>query len=195
MVAVQDGDTLTLLDASNHQTKVRLAEIDAPELSQSFGNQSKKALSALVFGKSVTVEVATKDKYGRTVGRVFVGAVHANAEVVKAGMAWVYRKYPHSSAMVGHEALAKVSRAGLWAQPEPKPPWEYRNGPDRSAKPAHSAKEVSSWTKANCIADIACADIRSCEVAMFFFRTCGVKTLDYDNDGTPCEAVCKGEGQ
>jgi micrococcal nuclease len=68
VVAIADGDTFTLLTSDKQQIKIRLAEIDAPESGQPYGNKSKQALSGLIFGKDVRVAVQTTDRYGRTVG-------------------------------------------------------------------------------------------------------------------------------
>ena len=95
VVAVQDGDSLTLLvpdGASYQQVKVRLGEIDTPESRQPYGQRAKQALSDLAFGQQARVVVQDTDRYGRTVGRVYVGGVDVNAEMVKQGAAWVYRK-------------------------------------------------------------------------------------------------------
>jgi len=73
VVGVSDGDTITVLDASKRQHKVRLDGIDAPESSQDFGSRAKQSLSDLVFGKTVTVLGSKKDRYGRTVGKVMLG--------------------------------------------------------------------------------------------------------------------------
>ena len=71
VVGIADGDTLTVLDAARQQTRVRLAEIDAPESHQPYGSRAKQALSDLAFGKSVRVVVQDTDRYGRTVGRIY----------------------------------------------------------------------------------------------------------------------------
>ena len=89
VVGVHDGDTITVL-VDKQQIKVRLAEIDAPELRQPFGNRSKQSLSELCFQQSAKVELVAKDRYGRSVGRVKCGEVDAGAHQVALGMAWVY---------------------------------------------------------------------------------------------------------
>lgn len=127
VVGVADGDTITVLDAKQSQHKVRLAEIDAPEKAQAFGNKSKQALSALVFGKSVTIVEQGQDKYKRTIGRIYLGDVDVNAEQVKQGMAWVYRKYSKDQTLLPFETEAKAQRLGLWADSNPTPPWEWRH--------------------------------------------------------------------
>lgn len=93
VVGVSDGDTITVIDNTNTQFKIRLAGIDAPEKKQAFGQVSKKALSDLVFGKQVNVEYDKQDRYGRTIGKVLVNGTDANLEQVKQGLAWFYRKY------------------------------------------------------------------------------------------------------
>ncbi len=99
VVKIADGDTLTLLTSSSQQIKVRLAGIDTPERKQPFGNKAKQALSSLAFQKQALIEVEAKDRYGRTVGVVFVDGLNVNAELVKQGMAWVYRKYTNDKAL------------------------------------------------------------------------------------------------
>ncbi len=128
VVAVTDGDTLTMLDGRKQQIKVRLAEIDTPESAQPYGTRAKQELSRLVHGKTVTVKVQDTDRYGRTVGRVYVGEMDVNAEMVKLGAAWVYRKYASDQSLYAFEKQAKQKRAGIWNLPEAEqiPPWEWR---------------------------------------------------------------------
>ena len=128
VVGIADGDTLTVLDGTLRQTKVRLAEIDTPESGQPYGSRAKQALSALVFGKEVRVMVVDTDRYGRTVGRVYADALDVNAEMVRQGAAWVYRKYSRDPSLLLLEQEARAARRGLWALPETErtPPWEWR---------------------------------------------------------------------
>ena len=128
VIKIADGDTLTLLTSSREQVKVRLAGIDTPERKQPFGNRAKQALSNLAFQKQALVEVETTDRYGRTVGTVFVGSQNLNAELVKQGMAWVYRKYTDDERLYVLESEAKQSKRGLWLDENPIPPWEWRRG-------------------------------------------------------------------
>ena len=128
VVHIADGDTLTLLTSSNKQVKIRLAEIDTPEKKQPFGNKAKQALAALTFQKQVTVDVQTIDRYKRTVGRVYVHGFDVNAELVKQGMAWVYRKYTKDQNLYALEAEAKSARRGLWSSDKPIAPWDWRKG-------------------------------------------------------------------
>lgn len=184
VVGVHDGDTLTLLVAGNQQIKVRLAQIDAPESDQAFGQKSRQALAEMVFNKSVLVEMETVDKYGRTVGTVFVGGMDVNKNQVARGMAWVYRKYAHDKALVQIEDNARQARAGLWADPNPVPPWEYRHGGTNPSATTGSADTRTCGSKRYC------KQMSSCEEAKQYLA-CGVSSLDKDGDGVPCESLCK----
>ncbi len=128
VVAISDGDTLTILDASKKQIKIRLGEIDSPESRQPYGNKAKQELSALAFNKTAVVKVQDTDRYGRTVGRVYVDGVDVNAELVKRGAAWVYRKYAKDHSLFDLEYEARTNKRGLWKLPESErvPPWEWR---------------------------------------------------------------------
>ena len=93
VVSVADGDTITVLDTSQTQHKIRLGGIDAPEKAQPYGKQSKQSLSDMVFGKTVTVDTGKTDRYGREVGKVLVDGMDANLEQLKKGLAWHYKAY------------------------------------------------------------------------------------------------------
>jgi len=125
VVAIHDGDTLTVL-RDQEQIKVRLVEIDAPETGQAFGNRSKQSLSALCFNKQARLEDKGKDRYGRTLARVYCDGIDANAEQVRRGMAWVYDRYVTDSSLYALQGEAKEARRGLWIDAEPVPPWEWR---------------------------------------------------------------------
>lgn len=129
VVSISDGDTYTLLTSGNVQTKIRMNCIDAPESKQAFGTRSKQKLSELIFGKEVTVTVATIDKYGRTVGTTFVGTLDVNLEMVKTGFAWVYDKYCKDPVYFDAHKSAKDAKLGLWVDPNPVPPSEFRHTP------------------------------------------------------------------
>lgn len=126
VVAIADGDTLTLLTASNQQVKIRLHGIDAPESRQPWGARARQALSEMAFRREVRVEVHDTDRYGRTVGRIHFGTVDVNAEMVRRGMAWVYTRYNRDPTLPVLEAEARAERRGLWADPRPVPPWDWR---------------------------------------------------------------------
>jgi endonuclease YncB( thermonuclease family) len=82
VVGVSDGDTITILDSGNRQHKIRLEGIDAPESNQGYGSRAKQSLSDLVFGKTVTVTISKKDKYGRVLGKVTFDFKNINREQI-----------------------------------------------------------------------------------------------------------------
>ena len=126
VVSIADGDTITVLDENKKQNKVRLNGIDAPEKKQAFGAKSKVRLGELVAGKDVVVEWKEKDKYGRIVGQVHQGSLDVNLQMVKEGLAWYYKKYSKSAELGRAETEAKAGKKGLWANPNPVPPWGFR---------------------------------------------------------------------
>jgi micrococcal nuclease len=130
-----DCDTITILDSTKTQHKIRLYGIDTPEKSQAFGNVAKEYTSKLVFGKTVDVTIYDTDKYGRTVGVVVVGGVNVNQRLIGVGLAWQYRKYCKESFCDGWirlEEKAHKSNIGLWTDQDPVPPWDYRKDKRRS---------------------------------------------------------------
>ncbi len=134
VVAVADGDTVTLLDGNNTQHKIRLAGIDAPEKKQAFGQRSKQSLSDLVFDKQVTVETDKKDKYRREVGKILLPTGQdVNLEQVTRGFAWHYKQYEQEQSANDRklydfaEKEARAARRGLWADTDSMPPWEFRH--------------------------------------------------------------------
>jgi len=126
VVAIQDGDTLTVL-VDRRQLKVRLANIDAPESRQPFGTRSKQSLSDLCFKKEARLETNGQDRYGRTIATVYCAGVDANAVQVRQGMAWVFDRYASSnSPLYTLQNEARAARRGLWGDAAPVPPWEWR---------------------------------------------------------------------
>jgi endonuclease YncB( thermonuclease family) len=132
VVGVADGDTLTVLDASNTQYKIRLAGIDSPEKKQSFGQVCKQSLSDLSYGRTVAIESNKLDRYGRVIGKVLVDGQDMNLEQIRRGCGWHYKRYQNEQilddrlAYNAAEESARASRVGLWADRNPVPPWEWR---------------------------------------------------------------------
>ena len=132
VVHVADGDTITVLDATNTQHKIRLQGIDAPEKAQAFGQKSKQSLHQLVHSKQVTVEFQKKDKYGRAVGKVVYNGTDVCLEQIKLGMAWHYKQYESEQPKEDRETYARAELSarsqaiGLWKDKHPAPPWEFR---------------------------------------------------------------------
>jgi micrococcal nuclease len=113
---------------NNRAERIRLNDIDCPEKGQAYGNNAKYAASELVYGKEVTVQTHGHDKYKRTIGDVILpDGMNLNQELVKQGWCWWYRKYaPADTVLEGLENEAREGRKGLWADPQPVPPWEWR---------------------------------------------------------------------
>jgi endonuclease YncB( thermonuclease family) len=141
VVAVIDGDTIKVLDADNTEYKVRLTGIDAPERGQPYSNASREHLASMVAGKEVFVETTKQDIYERELGKVWVKpsdcptcgkTLNANYAQVLAGMAWWYRYYAKEQSPEDRgryesaEDEAKARGWGLWADPNPINPYEWR---------------------------------------------------------------------
>lgn len=190
VVGVADGDTLTVLDSNKGLSKIRLHQIDAPEKKQDFGQRSKQSLSDLVYGKQVRVEVFDTDRYQRKVGKVWVNGTDANLEQVKRGMAWVYEKYATDPIYFAAERTARERRIGLWNQPNPMPPWVFRH-PERDHEAAQQPRvEARTSAMGKCGTKRFCKEMMDCAEARYFLNVCGVKQLDGDGDGRPCETLC-----
>lgn len=142
---MHDGDTLTVL-IEGRQVRVRLLDIDAPELGQPFGTRSKQSLSELCFGKRAELDVRSHDRYGRTLAHVHCAGRDANAEQVRRGYAWAYVRYaPPESPLHALEREARMARRGLWGDPDPTPPWDWRrNGRHSLLAPAASPLTATS---------------------------------------------------
>lgn len=190
VIGVSDGDTLTVL-MSGRQVKIRLAEIDAPEKHQPFGQRAKQSLSDLVYGKQVMVKQEAKDRYGRVVGRVYAGGLDVNAEQIRRGMAWVYRQYNRDKSLLALEQEAKNGKRGLWLEPNAIPPWEYRHGGRVGSKARQAPIKATEGGAHQCGAKRYCNQMASCEEARFYLTRCGLSKLDKDGDGVPCESLCR----
>lgn len=132
IVGVIDGDTVDLLTESKQLVRVRLAGIDAPERGQPFGSAAKKTLSDLVFSKQALLDGDKTDRYGRMVAKVVVGGQDTNLRMVRLGYAWHYKRYESEQTDEDRrlydeaEGAATKERLGLWREPEPVAPWDFR---------------------------------------------------------------------
>jgi endonuclease YncB( thermonuclease family) len=135
VVGIQDGDTLTLLDGTKRQHRIRIAGIDAPEKAQAFGEAARENLARLAFGKAVEVRCAKRDRYGRAVCNVYSGGRDLGLEQVRGGFAWWYRDYSREQSPAERAAYeeaereAREWRRGLWRDAAPTAPWAWRREP------------------------------------------------------------------
>ena len=133
-IAITDGNTLIVLDATNLRHTIRLAGIDAPELAQDFGQQARTSLSALAFNRQATANCKAYDRIQRELCVVMVDGKDLGLEQVRRGMAWLYQKYridqtpDNRAAYEQAEFNAKIRRYGLWNSKNPTPPWDWRHG-------------------------------------------------------------------
>lgn len=182
-----DGDSGTL-DVQGRRRPFRLHQIDAPELSQPHGQRSRELLCALAGERRLRAVEVTEDAYGRAVVGLAAAGLDINAELVRRGAAWVYRRYAKDPALLRLEEEARAARRGLWALPaaERMPPWEWRQ--------KHPRRRAARATTAACGETRRCAEFATCAQAYRQLRTCGARHLDGDGDGIPCEPRCRPDG-
>lgn len=132
---VIDGDTVHITDQHGTRIKIRLYGIDAPEIEghnkpgQPYGKESHQALKQKIDRQLVQADVIDIDRYKRLVSVIRIGHRNINIEMVAEGNAWAYRTYlhrPYASEYIAAEELARSIKNGLWRQPNPQPPWEFR---------------------------------------------------------------------
>ena len=194
VVGVADGDTLTILDDSKVQHKIRLADIDAPEKGQPYGNRARQRLQKLTAGKAAQADCREKDKYGRDVCTVTVDGIDVNADLVESGHAWVYEQYNARVDLPPMQEDAKAKGAGLWSLPEAQiiKPSDWRHG-QKGVQEQVRAVKAQQATQADvaCGSKRYCKQMASCAEAKFYLQQCGLNRLDRDGDGIPCESICK----
>jgi len=139
VVTVGDGDSLVVLQGGE-RVRIRLAEIDAPERGQPWGDRARAALADKVLDKRVRLDVIDVDRYGRRVAHVWLGDRHINRELVREGHAWAYTRHLRDRTLAADEAQARQQRLGLWRLPDPVEPWRWRRG---ATSDRESLKEAS----------------------------------------------------
>lgn len=126
VVKVIDGDTFDVL-TGKEQIRVRLFGIDSPERGQAFNKKAKEFTAALVAGQNITLVIHDTDRYGRSVADAYLpDHRHVNSEIVKAGYAWHFKQFSNSEELAGLEQQARNHKLGLWQDPEPVAPWQFR---------------------------------------------------------------------
>jgi len=126
VIKIVDGDTYDIL-INGKQLRIRMDGIDAPERGQPYSKISKEYLGRLCDGETIRLEIKSKDRFGRTVAKSWVsGNRELGAEMIRAGMAWHFKKYSDDIRLGRLEQQARQERVGLWADPKPIAPWDYR---------------------------------------------------------------------
>lgn len=127
VVGVLEGDTIEVV-YDRHQKRIRLNGIDCPEKGQPYGTKAKQAVSNLVLGKGVALETRGLDKNGRTIADVFLpDGINVGLELVRNGSCWWYPEdAPENVVLAELQRRARRAGVGLWADPDPVPPWEWR---------------------------------------------------------------------
>ncbi len=130
---VVDGDTVTIRQ-NGRQYKLRLNEIDAPELSQPSGKLARRAVIQLCINQPIKFEIIGTDKYQRQLGYLQCNQTNINEYLVENGLAWHYKQYSDSRYLAQAELNAQQNGLGLWQEPDPTPPWIWRRSHQRSHK-------------------------------------------------------------
>jgi len=131
VIHITDGDTLTVLNDTNEQIKIRLNGIDCPEKAQAYGNKAKQFTKVLVHKEMVVIQAYGTDRYGRTMADVILeDGRNLSQELVKAGLAWWYYRYSDNRELGQLELDAKLAHVGLWKDKNPVPPWVFRKVKD-----------------------------------------------------------------
>lgn len=135
VIRVRDGDSL-VVRAGGIGIEVRLDGVDSPELVQAYGRRAKRFTADLAFGREVRLLVKGRDAYGRELAEVMLGDGRSlNRELVSAGYAWWFRRHSNDRDLEERERQARAARRGLWADPNPVPPWVFREAQPASARP------------------------------------------------------------
>ena len=126
ILRVIDGDTVSA-KSRGAEIKIRLSEIDAPEMDQPFGTNSKKCLSELIRkNPGLKFKSDGQDGYGRSLGWLVADQINLNYEMIKQGCAWVYDRYVIDKTIYSFQNGARLKKLGLWKSQSPMPPWVWR---------------------------------------------------------------------
>ena len=198
IISVGDGDTIRVRTAAQTLT-VRLACIDAPEMSQRpYGQASANRLKQLLpVGQAVSLNVVDRDRYGRTVAKIYSGSLSVNLALVQEGQAAVYRQYLTGcpelrDRLLSAEASAKSRQLGLWAQSNPVMPWDYRKGAKSVNRPARATNVFTApIVRSRPNRDYNCSDFQTHAEAQRILEAYPGDPfrLDRDHDGIACESL------
>ncbi len=198
VLTVMDGDTV-FVKTGPFKAKLRLVNIDAPEKDQPFGKESQESLQSLIGGKVIHVESKAVDKFGRTIAVISIGDINVNEEQVRRGMAWAYSRSREGRTYARLQSEAQLARRGLWHQPNPQQPSQWRKlhpsePTKRTRQQQHKAlpqtQKPEKFSNLACGKKNYCSQMVTCDEAHFYLTVCGVKRLDTNKDGIPCESLC-----
>jgi endonuclease YncB( thermonuclease family) len=147
---VFDGDSFMMRVIEGPEVEVRLGEIDAPEKGQPYADSARAALRGMILDRRLRIVVLDVDRYDRRVARVYrvADGVDINAELVRRGHVWVYRRHVKDKSLYDLEEAARDKKLGIWALPESdrEPPWRWRRAhpPQRNDSPQNADRPVAS---------------------------------------------------
>lgn len=183
-VRVVDGDTvLVWRSAGERPQKVRLADIDAPESSQPYGDKARLALKQWLERCAVSVDPVAVDRYGRLVAWLRCGETDINHDLVRQGWAWEYSLHHRDKTLLRLEEEARRGKRGLWAGTKPQRPSDWRK------QHPYTERKVPDF---RCGQRKRCSQMATCDEAHYQLTRCGMRQLDPDGDGVPCESLCGG---
>ena len=126
VVKIIDGDTYDII-VDGKQTRIRMFGIDAPERGMDYYKVSKQYLGELCMNQGIHLEIVNTDRYGRIVAKSFLpDGRELGAEMIRAGMAWHFKRYSDDQVLATLETTARENQVGLWSISNPIPPWDYR---------------------------------------------------------------------
>lgn len=179
VVSITDGDTYDVDRPDGPAVTVRLWGVDAPESSQPYGTAATRAAHRIIGGKNVRVSVEEIGAYGRAVARLTVQGGGLSEVLVRRGLAWHAGEYaPNAAELARLERQARTAERGLWSQPNPVPPWTWR---DRTSGGGEASAE-----------DRDCSGFSTQPEAQRFFERHGPGDphgLDGNGDGQACESL------
>lgn len=125
-IKVFSGQSFTFLYRNDIHIPVILYGISCPYIGQPYAEEAKQYLTKLIFEKEVDLAWVDEDIYGRKIGIITVNNININEEMIRAGFAWHNKEQDYNPEWAKLETEAKIAKRGLWSQPNPIPPWEWR---------------------------------------------------------------------
>lgn len=206
VTTVGDGDSLRFEVKGQVPLVVRLRDIDAPELCQPWGAEARAALSEMTLNKPATLQTSGRDEHGRALGVLRVDGADIGARMVEDGHAWSIRTRWDQGPLVRQERMARALARGLHAAGGAVQPRDFRSthgpcdavvgampalpvaaAPERAQRSGPAGGAAALVVAYRCDGRTRCAQMRSCDEAMYFAAHCPGVTMDGNRDGVPCE--------